>query len=183
MGSGADTMRVRIEDVAAAAGVSITRAAPACVADAAALSPTLFAPEAYGLWRDQIEAAPEAMHPPILERFRGGKEVSAPDFVAAWESLVRYRREWAAEMAGHDAVILPTVPILPPDAERLATDTDYFVKANLLTLRNTRVGNLMGLPAATLPTGQPGCGLMAMGATDGDRRLMRVAAAIEAALG
>ncbi|AUH64984.1 amidase [Paracoccus zhejiangensis] len=167
----------------AAAGAIISRTAPGFLPKAMALSPLLFAPEAYGIWRDQIEAAPEAMHPPILERFRGGKEVSAPDFVAAWESLVRYRREWAAEMAGYDAVILPTVPVLPPDAERLATDTDYFVKANLLTLRNTRVGNLMGLPAATLPTGQPGCGLMAMGATDGDRLLLRVAAGIEAALG
>ncbi|MFV0302234.1 MAG: amidase [Paracoccus sp. (in: a-proteobacteria)] len=166
----------------AVAGAVVTHAAPACLPRAMALSPLLFAPEAYGIWRDQIEAAPEAMHPPILERFRGGREVSAPDFVAAWESLVRYRREWAAEMAGFDAVILPTVPILPPDAGRLATDQDYFVKANLLTLRNTRIGNLMGLPAATIPTGQPGCGLMAMGAAGDDRRLMRVAAGIEAAL-
>jgi aspartyl-tRNA(Asn)/glutamyl-tRNA(Gln) amidotransferase subunit A len=147
-----------------------------------ALSPLLFATEAYGIWRDQIEAAPEAMHPPILERFRGGKDVSAPDYVAAWESLTRYRRDWACEMAGFDAVILPTVPILPPDAERLTTDQDYFVTANLLALRNTRVGNLMGLPAATIPTGQPGCGLMAMGAAGDDRRLLRVAAGIEAAL-
>lgn len=170
-------------DRLARAGAVISRGTPAFLPQAMSLSPRLFAPEAYGIWREQIEAAPEAMHPPILERFRGGRDVSAPDFVAAWESLDRYRREWTAQMAGYDAVILPTVPILPPDAERLATDEDYFVTANLLTLRNTRIGNLMGLPAATIPTGQPGCGLMAMGLAGDDRRLLRVAAAIEAALG
>ncbi|TRW99678.1 amidase [Paracoccus sp. M683] len=169
-------------DRLARAGSQITRITPAFLPQAMALSPQLFAPEAYGIWREQIEAAPEAMHPPILERFRGGKEVSGPDYVAAWEALNRYRAEWAALVAGHDAVILPTVPILPPDADRLATDQEYFVTANLLTLRNTRIGNLMGLPAATIPTGQPGCGLMAMGAAGDDRRLLRVSAALEAAL-
>lgn len=164
------------------AGAAIQRMTPDCVARAMALSPKLFAPEAYGIWREQIEAAPEAMHPPILERFRGGRDVSAPDYVAAWEALTRHRREWAGLTAGFDAVLLPTVPILPPDAERLLTDQDYFVTANLLTLRNTRIGNLMGLPASTIPTGQPGCGLMAMGAAMDDWALLRVAAAIEAAL-
>lgn len=147
-----------------------------------ALSPVLFAPEAYGIWRDQIEDAPELMYAPILERFRGGGTVSAPDYVAGWEELTRHRAVWAAEVAGFDAVILPTVPILPPDVARLETDADYFASANLLTLRNTRIGNVLGLPAVSLPTGQPGCGLMAMGAAGGDRALLRVAAAIEAAL-
>ncbi|AUH33469.1 amidase [Paracoccus tegillarcae] len=167
----------------AAAGAVISRASPDCVARAMALSPLLFAPEAYGIWRDQIEAAPEVMHPPILERFRGGAEVSAPDYVSAWEALVRLRQEWHALVAGYDAVILPTVAILPPDVERLNSDHDYFVTSNLLTLRNTRIGNLLDLPSATIPTGQPGCGFMAMGATGDDRRLLRVATAIEAALG
>lgn len=166
----------------AAAGAQITHGNPECVAQAMALSPLLFAPEAYGIWRDQIEAAPEAMHPPILERFRGGRDVSAPDYVAGWESLNRHRAVWAETVAGYDAVILPTVPILPPDAERLNTDKDYFVTANLLTLRNTRIGNMLGLPAVTLPTGQPGCGIMAMGPAGGDRALLRIAAAMERAL-
>ena len=165
-----------------AEGASIARGRPETVARAMALAPQLFAPEAYGIWRDQIEAAPELMHKPILERFRGGREVSAPDYVAAWESLARCRADWAGAVAGFDAVLLPTVPILPPDAERLTTDEPYFVKANLLALRNTRIGNLLGLPAVTLPTGAPGCGIMAMGAAGGDLALMRVAAGMEKAL-
>ncbi|MCQ0969481.1 amidase family protein (plasmid) [Paracoccus sp. TK19116] len=164
------------------AGATISRAAPDCVARALDLSPTLFAPEAYAIWREQIEAAPDLMHPPILARFRGGKDVSAPDYVAGWEKLYRLRAEWAGIVAGFDAVLLPSVAILPPDAKRLTTDEAYFTHANLLTLRNTRIGNLFNLPTVTLPTGQPACGVMAMGAQGQDRRMLRVAAALEAGL-
>ena len=166
----------------AAAGAHVVHGTPPCVAEAMALSPTLFAPEAYGLWRDQIEAAPELMYPPILERFRGGRDVAAADYVAGWARLDRLRRDWAAAVAGFDAVILPTAPILPPDIARLEADPAFFAAENLLALRNTRIGNLLGLPAITLPTRRPACGLMAMGAAGGDRHLLRVAAALETAL-
>lgn len=166
----------------AKAGASITHNAPAGVNKAMSLAPQLFSPEAYGIWRAQIEDAPEMMYPPILERFRTGAEVSAADYVAAWELLSRLRREWAAQVAGFDAILLPTVPILPPDTERLINDADYFASANALALRNTRLANLLGLPAITLPTGSPACGLMAMGHLGGDRHLLRVAAAMETAL-
>ena len=61
-------------------------------------------------------------------------------------------------------------------------DEAAFARANLLTLRNTRIGNLLGLPAITLPTARPACGLMAMGAAGQDARLLRVAAGLERAL-
>ena len=167
----------------ARAGAQISHVATEWLDKAMALSPQLFAPEAYGIWRAQIEDAPELMWNPILERFRGGAEVSAPDYVAAWEQLVRIRRKWVKDVASSfDAVILPTVPILPPDAKRLMEDEAYFVRANLLTLRNTRIANLLGLPAATLPTGHPGCGIMMMGHAGRDGHLLRVAAAAETAL-
>lgn len=167
----------------AKAGASITHVATDWLEKAMDLSSQLFAPEAYGIWRAQIEDAPELMWAPILERFRGGAEVSGPDYVAAWEHLVRIRRKWIKEVASSfDAVLLPTVPILPPDAARLLKDHDYFARANLLTLRNTRIANLLGLPAASLPTGHPGCGIMLMGHAGRDRHLLRVAAGIEAAL-
>lgn len=165
------------------AGAIITRANPDFVGRAMALAPILFAPEAYGIWRAQIEDAPELMHKPILERFRGGGEVSASDYVAGWETLNRLRREWSAKMAFFDCVVLPTVATLPPDAARLEEDQDYFVRANLMTLRNARIANLFDLPAASLPTGRPACGLMLMGHTGGDRHLMRIASAVEATLG
>ena len=166
----------------ARAGARITHANPACAADALKLAPMVFAPEAYGNWRAQIEDAPEAMHKPVLDRFRNGAGVSAADYVAAWEKLIRLRRDWAAKVAGFDAILLPSCPLLPPDATRLEEDEEYFVRANQLALRNTRLGNMLGLPAATLPTGQRGCGIMAMGHAGRDRHLLRVLAGMENAL-
>jgi aspartyl-tRNA(Asn)/glutamyl-tRNA(Gln) amidotransferase subunit A len=77
---------------------------------------------------------------------------------------------------------MPTAPNIPPDHDRLMEDDAYYVTENLLTLRNTRVGNLMGLCAVTLPTGTPSCGIMLCGAPNGEERLLRVAQAAEAAL-
>ncbi len=71
-------------------------------------------------------------------------------------------------------MILPTSPILPPNAQRLMTDDNYYVTENLLALRNTRIGNLMGLCGLTLPTMQPSCGISFLGAPMQEERLLRL---------
>ncbi|WP_170375574.1 amidase family protein [Ruegeria profundi] len=150
--------------------------------DAMALSGVLYTTEAYGLWKDVIEANPEAMYPEILERFRTGKDVSGPDYVAAWSKLKACRAAWDAATAEFDAVLAPTAPILPPNLERLLSDHDYYVTENLLALRNTRIGNLMGLAALTLPTRTAGCGLMMLGYPGSEEALLRLGSAAETAL-
>ena len=165
-----------------AAGANVTRSALPFVAEAHALSPTLFAAEGYAIWEAEIEAAPEKMFVEILNRFRGGRDVSARDYIRAWRDLRRYRAMWAEATAGYDAAIMPTTPNLPPKADRLLSDNDYYVAENLLTLRNTRIGNLMGLCGITLPTGVPSTGIMLLGAPGAEERLLRLGAAAEAAL-
>jgi aspartyl-tRNA(Asn)/glutamyl-tRNA(Gln) amidotransferase subunit A len=165
-----------------AAGAIVERKDAPEIAEALALSGVLFASEAYGIWRDVIEANPNVMFPEILDRFRSGKAVSGPDFVAGWRKVDALRRVWNERTAGYDAVILPTSPILPPNTERLLTDSDYYVTENLLALRNTRVGNLMGSAGVTLPTGLPSTGIMFLGAPNTEERLLRLCAAAEAAL-
>ncbi|MEM9126913.1 MAG: amidase family protein, partial [Pseudomonadota bacterium] len=150
--------------------------------EAMGLSGVLYTTEAYGLWRDVIEANPDAMYPEILERFRAGKAVSGPDYVAAWSSLKACRSAWDAATAGFNAVLAPTAPILPPNLDRLMKDSDYYVTENLLALRNTRIGNLMGLAALTLPTGTSGCGLMMLGYPGSEEALLRLGSAAETAL-
>ena len=66
--------------------------------------------------------------------------------------------------------------------ERLNTEDDYYRTENLMTLRNTRIGNLLGLSALTLPTGVPSCGVMLMMPPDCEEALLRLGAAAEAAL-
>ena len=152
------------------------------VEKAMGLSGCLYTAEAYGLWRDVIEANPDAMYAEILERFRLGKSHSGPDYVAAWATLEAARIAYDAATAEYDAVLLPTAPTLPPNLERLNTDHDYYVTENLLALRNTRIGNLMGLCALSLPTGQPSCGIMMMCAPNCEEALLRLGAAAEQAL-
>ncbi len=150
--------------------------------EAMQLSSVVDPTESYGLWRDVIEADPDAMYPPILERFRAGKDISGPDYVAAWSKLKACRNAWDTTTAGFDAVLAPTVPNLPPNLDRLMTDHDYYVTENLLALRNTRIGNLMGLASLTLPTGTPGCGLMMLGYPGSEEALLRLGSAAESAL-
>lgn len=150
--------------------------------DAMGLSPCLFAGEAYGLWHDVIEANPDAMYDEILERFRGGGSFSAADYVSSWAKLKSARMEYDRVAAQYDAVLLPTAPILPPNLKRLMEDTEYYKTENLLALRNTRIGNLMGVCALTLPAGVPSCGLMMMCLPDMEEKLLRLGVAAERAL-
>jgi aspartyl-tRNA(Asn)/glutamyl-tRNA(Gln) amidotransferase subunit A len=56
------------------------------------------------------------------------------------------------------------------------------VTENLLALRNTRIGNLLGLPVLTLPTSQPSCGISLMAGAGQEARLLRLGTAVEQAL-
>jgi aspartyl-tRNA(Asn)/glutamyl-tRNA(Gln) amidotransferase subunit A len=184
-----DDMRARpaqgFEDAVARlarAGARIERFALAEVAEAMGLAGVLFTPEAYAIWRETIERAPEKMFPRILERFRSGAGVPATDYIAAWRRLEEIRWVWSDRVAEFDAVLLPSSPILPPDANRLMTDNAYYVTENLLALRNTRIGNLMGGCALSLPTSQPSCGIGLMAGPGQEARLLRLGAAAERAL-
>ncbi len=164
------------------AGATIIPFEYPALSDAYAIGGDLFTADAYAWWGDRVEAAPDKMLPQILERVRLGRDVAAATYIADWTRLRAIRAEYAARTAGFDAVILPAAPILPPDIQRLMTDDDYYRTANLLALRNTRLANLMGLCATTLPTGVPSCGILLNAAPEEEARLLRLSAAAETAL-
>lgn len=169
-------------EILADAGVIIENFDAPEVATALAQSAVTFTGEAYGTWRDVIEAAPNKMYHQILERFRAGKAFSAPDYVRAWQVLEECRAAWNTRVAMYDAVIIPSAPIMPPNIKRLETDQDYYISENLLALHNTRIGNVLGLSAITLPTGQPSCGVILMGKPFAEEALLRVAAGCATAM-
>lgn len=172
----------RAVEVIESAGGVVERGEIPEVSEAMPLSACLFTVDAYARWREVIEADPALMFHEILERFRAGADFSGVDYVQGWDRLHGLRAAYAEKTAAYDAVIVPTSPISPPNVERLASDHDYYVAENLLALRNTRIGNLMGLAGVSLPTGVPSAGVMLLGAPRSEGRLLRLAAAVEAAL-
>lgn len=166
-----------------AAGAKITEIDAPEITEAFALVPFLYGPEAYATQGELIETAPEKMFPPVLARFRGGKGIEGIETIRAWTKLNDIRARWNARIAGFDAVIHPTAPNLPPRMDRMFADEAYFTSENLLALRNTRIGNLTGGAALTLPTGETSAGITLLGGPLSEGRLLRLGAALEPLLG
>lgn len=169
-------------DTLAAAGAQIEERDLPMVAEAMPLSPVLFTVEAYAQWGREIEERGDVVFAEIRERFEGGLNFGGVDYARAVKRLMRLRREYAAATAAYDAILVPTSPIMPPNMNRLSDDSDYYVRSNLLALRNTRIGNLMGLCGLSLPTEVPSAGLMMLAPAMLERRLLRLGTAAEAAL-
>ncbi|QPH55159.1 amidase [Pontivivens ytuae] len=165
------------------AGARIDRIAVPEVAEGMEAGALLFAPEAYATQGELIEANPDVMFAEVRDRFLAGAKVSAADYLRARARLEELRKAYRAATAAYDAVLVPTAPILAPNAARVAEDGAFYRSENLMALRNTRIGNLMGLPVLTLPTGTPMCGLSVMGCPMGEAALLRIGAAVETALG
>ncbi len=147
------------------------------VEEAMKLGPILFPAEAYATWRHRIDADGNKMFGPVRTRFLQGREIGAADYISAWRELDCLRLVYREAVAGFDAVLLPSCPIMPPNAAALLADEDMFTERNLLALQNTRIGNLLGLAAVTLPSGVPSCGIMLQG--EREEHLLRLAKAIE----
>ena len=160
-------------------GMKITTIKTSVVKDALALSALVFSPEAYGTWKDVIEKGPSKMHPPILERFRSGQKISGPDYVKAWQSLENLKIKYLELTDQFNAILAPTTPILPPKIDHLLSDDQYFSERNLLALRNTRIANLMGVPALTLPSCSNYCGLMIVGKPFQEEALLNIGKTVE----
>ena len=164
------------------AGAVVERRTVPEFAEVLKISAPLVVGEAWAEWGDRIETSGELMFDQIRRRTEGGRTVTAADYLRARVTMSSLRVAYARRVGGYDAVAAPTAPILPPSVKRLLEDADYYADRNLMALRNTRIGNLLGLCALTLPLPEPGCGLMLFGRAFGEGALCRLGAAAEAAL-
>ncbi len=172
----------RALDAIVDAGASIEYRSIKPVADAWPLSGCLYGVEAAGQWMDVINQNPDVMFSEVRKRFASGLEFTGTDYVKAWSRLKELRGDYLAAVAGFDAVLVPTSPILPPNRKRALEDSEYYTSENLLALRNTRIGNLMDLSSLTIPTGVPSAGIMLLGQPFGEARILRIGAGIETAM-
>ena len=96
---------------------------------------------------------------PVEKRFLQGKSVTRERYETAWEELRRIRAGFFERMTEFDGILSPTVPILPPRVDELLADEEKFTSVNLLALRNTRFGNLLGSCAIDPANGNAGSGI------------------------
>jgi aspartyl-tRNA(Asn)/glutamyl-tRNA(Gln) amidotransferase subunit A len=142
------------------------------------------AAESYAWHRYLLESHGDVYDPRVSSRIARGEAISAADYIdmlGARKSMIA-RAE--ARFAPYDAVVMPTCAIKPPRIDDLADDK-AFTKANLLSLRNCTLINMMDGCAISLPchrTGEAPVGFMLGAAGGSDRRIFELAAGMEAAI-
>ena len=141
--------------------------------------------EAYAVHRRQLEASESHYDPRVASRILRVKGLSAADYydvLRAREDLIdRANRVTAA----FDAVLLPSTAMVAPAIADLETDEKLYAARNILMLRNTFCFNFLDRCALSIPMHQPGdapAGLMVVGETMGDGRLLSIGQAIEKAM-
>tara|TARA_R110000751_G_scaffold36486_17_gene89032 strand:+ start:7047 stop:8360 length:1314 start_codon:yes stop_codon:yes gene_type:complete len=165
-----------------AAGAEITWADVPEFAEVLTVAAPLIVAEAWAEWGERIEAVGDRMFHQVRQRTEPGRDVSSAVYLRARAKMMQVRLDWAARVGGFDAAAMPTAPILPPSVSRLLSDDEYYRRINLMALRNTRIGNLLGVSSLTVPLPEPGCGLMFFGKPFGEWELCRLGAAAEAAV-
>jgi aspartyl-tRNA(Asn)/glutamyl-tRNA(Gln) amidotransferase subunit A len=117
-------------------------------------------------------------------RIERGERMTAAEYVELAAARQRLIADFDASTCQFDALVMPTVPIVPPRIAELDDEREYN-RINLHILRNTALGNFFDRCSISLPChreGEPPVGLMLVGETLGDARLFAIAAAVEAAL-
>lgn len=164
------------------AGVKIHRKPMELLTRVQPLSASLFPYEAWRQWGELISERGDEMYLPVRKRFELGRKYSREQYLEAQLELDKCRAEWRVLAAQYDGVLWPTVPILPPRVSELLADEDHFTSSNLMALRNTRLINMLGGCALTLPLPEIACGLQI--ACDGgeDRKLLAIGKRVESCL-
>jgi aspartyl-tRNA(Asn)/glutamyl-tRNA(Gln) amidotransferase subunit A len=143
------------------------------------------AAEAYW-WHRALIAKDEARYDvEIAKRIRGGEGISAADYIDLLRGRDAYIAAFEAETANYDALLWPTVAIVPPPIAALTADPELYARINALVLRNTSVVNLLDGCAVSLPLGVAGgapVGLMVVGRRGEDGGVLRIAGGLEDAL-
>ena len=167
----------------ARAGASIERIAVPEFLDIGPMSSKggFTAAESYAWHRYLIVARGDVYDPRVASRILRGEHISAADYIdliAARKSLVARA---TARIAPYDALVLPTTANTPPRIADMKDD-QAFTKANLLSLRNCTLINMIDGCGISLPIHRDGevpVGLMLAATGGSDLRIFELAAAME----
>jgi aspartyl-tRNA(Asn)/glutamyl-tRNA(Gln) amidotransferase subunit A len=139
------------------------------------------AAESYAWHRYLITSKGDVYDPRVSARILRGEAISAADYIdllGARKSLIARTEK---RIASYDALVMPTTANTPPRIADLADD-QAFTKANLRSLRNCSLINMIDGCAISLPChreGEAPVGLMLAASSGSDRRIFELAAAME----
>ena len=144
----------------------------------------VIAAEAYLANRRLVDSHFDELDPIIAFRIVQGRDIPAHEYIATVNSWEELRARTVAALDGIDALLCPTVMTPPvPVAEALAS-TESYSECNLRVLRNTSIGNTLGLCGLSLPCGFTSAGLpvglMVYGKPFDEDRVLRVGHAFQA---
>jgi len=144
----------------------------------------IIAAEAYATHKDLLAERFDDYDPRINGRMLKALEQHEGEY----QTLLDARRDIIARAnartVGIDALIMPTVPVVPPRVDSLSEDAEFY-RVNALVLRNPSVVNFLDRCAISLPLPaeeDAPVGLMLVGETMADRALFDLAAAVEASI-
>ena len=130
---------------------------------------------------------PELYSPSVRARLELGRYVRAEDYLLAQHARDVLRKEVDNALLNSDALILPTLPIVPPllgDDSIVIDGASDSVRA--LTLRLTQLFDLTGHPAISLPCGSIDgvpIGVQLVGHRHATNDLLALATQVESMLG
>jgi aspartyl-tRNA(Asn)/glutamyl-tRNA(Gln) amidotransferase subunit A len=143
------------------------------------------AAESYAWHRQLLLQQGSRYDPRVRTRIERGAQMKAWEYI----DLQQARTAWVAgveeALAGYDAVLSPTVPMVAPAIADLAPGAERdeaFFRANALLLRNTSVVNMLDGCAISLPCQAPGelpVGLMAWHGALRDDTILNLSLRIE----
>ena len=141
--------------------------------------------EAYALHRQRLLTAGDKFDRRIYKRLMLGAEMRAADYVDLLQ-LRKFLIESANRTtARFDALLAPTVPITAPTLAEMESSDETFFRVNGLLLRNCAPFNVLDRPCLSIPCHRPESapvGLMVVGETMGDVRVLAMGQAIETAI-
>jgi aspartyl-tRNA(Asn)/glutamyl-tRNA(Gln) amidotransferase subunit A len=139
------------------------------------------ASESYAWHRYLLTSKGDVYDPRVSSRILRGEGLSAADYIDLLNARRSLIARATARLAPYDALAMPTTAITPPRISDLADDK-VFTKANLLSLRNCTLINMIDGCAISLPAhreGEAPVGLMLAASGGSDRRIFELAAAME----
>ena len=140
--------------------------------------------EAYAHHREVLERAGNQYDQNVAARIRMGDRWTAADYLDLIDIRAELIETANGITAAHDAIIMPTVPVVARPIDEVS-DPDAWLDTTKLLLRNTIVANFLDRCALTVPCHDQGgapVGFTMMGETMADRRLLEIGLAVEACI-